>query len=412
MRGSRTRRTKRSASQIVCLFLLLTLLSGILLFGVERSTDEIGRETAEIATYTYTERFEAYVFRDETAFLSTNNGPVEYLVPEGGAVAQDEAVANVYVGDLGGTVQRDRAAEIYAEIERLERSLERDVIAWQAIYFENYADMMGALGTGDLQAGLGAGKALADTLEKRSVLSDNGQAVRIRLAALYQEAEELIRNVKEDVHMLTASQDGYFTRITDGYEATFGIGGIADLTPETLRSRLSSPIATDKNVGKVIDGGVFYLAIPIPSDRAYGYVEGAQYGVSMTRGGYTSMTLERIATSEDGQEMLLILRAERMPDGMDYARRQLVEIEKEQVKGLRVPLAALREEQSAQGVKQYYVYVVKDGRAVKRPVEQILCHGESGVCIVSLSVLPNYLSVGEQILITSRTVYEGKELIR
>ncbi|MBE6702558.1 MAG: hypothetical protein E7585_03990 [Ruminococcaceae bacterium] len=413
MRRNAARRARYRVSQVICVLLLLALLAAILFWELDHKASGIGWETAKIATYTYTDRFEGYVFREETALQSGGyNGPIEYQVTEGSAVKAGDHLANVYLGDLGGTAQRDQAAEIYEEITRLERALERDVIAWQATYLSSYADMMRYLTAGDWQVALCAGEKVAETLERRSVMSNDQRAViEDRIVTLYAQADALLRNVTQDVRKLSATQDGFFTTETDGYEASFGTDAIAALTPEALKARLSQPNPTSWNVGKVVDGGTFYLVIPILPEDAIGYAEGDTYRVHMARGGEADMLLERISSSADGKEMILILHAEKMPVGMDYARRQPIVLEKKSVRGLRVPRAALMVEAGQTGLpNDYFVYVIKGGKAVKRPIEEILCE-EGGVCIVSLSVAEGFLSVGEQILITSRSVYEGKELI-
>ena len=57
-----------------------------------------------------------------------------------------------------------------------------------------------------------------------------------------------------------------------------------------------------------------------------------------------------------------------------------------------------------------FVYVVKNGIAEKRRV-RVLCE-ENGCCIVAANAGVGYLAAGENVLVTWRSVYEGKELNR
>ena len=57
-----------------------------------------------------------------------------------------------------------------------------------------------------------------------------------------------------------------------------------------------------------------------------------------------------------------------------------------------------------------FVYVVRSGVAEKRRV-RVLCE-DNGSCIVAADGGEGYLAAGENILVTWRSVYEGKELNR
>ena len=406
------RHSRHRTWQVVWALLLLTLLVAILLIEVYRGMGAIGRETVKLMTYTETDRCVGYVFRTESVLETGNGGALEYSVGEGAAVQAEQLLVKAYRNDLGGTVQRDRAAEIYEEIARLERALERDLM-WSESYFTSYADMMTALTAGDLQGGAAAGEALAIALEKRSVINNDSEAaerVRVRIATLRAEAEELIRNVKQDPDELKAAQSGIFTARTDGYEMLFDMASVATLTPEGLKSKLAAAVATDRHVGKVVDNGAFYLVIPATPREAMSYTADTVYAVSMASGASCDMLLERIVPSDDGKEMLLLLRADKMPVGMDLSRRQAVTLYRETVQGLCIPRSALQTEQDESGKPRCFVYVAKNGRAEKRSIEQVL-YDRGGCCIVATSEGERHLSQGEQVLISSRTLYEGRRLI-
>lgn len=391
-------------AQFICVLLLLSFLIAVLSIEAQRNAVSYSREAAKAVSYTVTDSLSGYVFRDETTFHSSNNGPIEYLVADGSAVKAGDQLANVYVDDTG-TDKRQTAAALYAEIARLERSLTRDVIAWQLTYFESYEGMMGAVSAGDLRTGLNAAGSLATTLERRSAFGDHEAEVRVRIATLRAEAEELIRYVDRP-QVFSAAEDGcYFSYQTDGYEALFGTAAVGDLTPEGLDRLLDSKALADDAVGKLVSGGEFYLAVPTSLAHVQSYTPGEIYRVRMARGGDIKMRLLRIAASNEGDEALLILYAEKCPNGMDLCRRQPVEIERSTVSGLRVPAAALYHEDGEDAV-----YVATDGVAARRRV-QVLCR-EGGSCIVALCHEEGYLREGEMIVMTTRSVYDGKELRR
>lgn len=389
--------------QAFCAVLLIALLVGILVLESYRSAAGIGRKTAAFEVLTRTDALEAYVFRDEAAFHSSNNGPVEYLVGQGASIRAGDPVARVYVDDTN-TGKRAAAAELYAEIDRLERSLEQDAVAWQLSYAEAYGAMMASIGGGSWQSGLGAAQGLAQTLEKRSTMTGDAEAVRVRIATLRAQAEELVRYVKDGAETLHAKDFGYFSHTTDGYEASFGTAAVADLTPERLTNLLSQPNGTGGHVGKWISAGSFYLAVPATSEIAARYETGRVYRIRLIRGGRLDARLVRVSPSEDGGESLLILQVAKMSGDMSFSRRQPVVIEREQVMGLSVPADAV----FAEG-EENFVYVSSGGVAAKRRV--ILLHRDACGCIVAAGGKEGYLSAGENVLVSPRHIYEGKGLI-
>lgn len=404
MNRNADKRLGRYVIQLICVILLLSLLIEILSVEIQRNAVSYGGEAAKRASYTVTDSFSGYIFRDETTLRSSNNGPIEYLVPDGSAVKKGDPLVNVYIDDTG-TDKRQSAAAIYEEIARLEQALEKHVIAWQLTYTESYQDMMSAVSAGDLRAGLSAADGLASTLERRSAFGDNEAQLRVRIATLRAQAEELVRYVDAPQAFVSQEDGYYFSRQTDGYEALFGTAAAQNVTPEGLKNLLESKQLDSNAVGKLVSAGEFYLAVPVCEKQAREYTVNSTYRVRMARGGELQMLLSRIARSDDGTELLLIFWAARCPAHMDLCRRQPIEIERQTVSGLRVPASALCHENGEDAV-----YVTSNGTAAKRRVE-ILCR-EGGSCIVAIRHEEGYLREGEVILITARSVYEGKELRR
>ena len=111
MNKSADKRTRNHVAQALCVLLLLSFLIAILGVEVRRNAATYGREAAKAASFTVTESFSGYVFRDETTLHSSNNGPIEYLVADGSAVNAGNRLVNVYVDDTGAD-QRQTAASL------------------------------------------------------------------------------------------------------------------------------------------------------------------------------------------------------------------------------------------------------------------------------------------------------------
>ncbi len=382
--------------QLLCILLLLALLITMLATEVLRNARQVTRERAVVATYTYTDSLSGYVFRNELALQTGNNGPVEYLVSDGTQVLSGDTVARVWVDDSGSD-KRERAAAIYAELAHCEAALAEYETAWQADYLSNYAALMQNASTGKLQNGAAAASKLAADLARRDAEQQQSKAVLLqRVGALRAELQTLVANVDAPETLKTALS-GRFYRESDGYEATFGISAIDSLTPQTLTALLSAPQSDTQTVGKVASDGEWYLALPLTRTLADTYAVGEHYTVHIAND-TVSMLLSRISYDESGNEALLILHADKAPGTPLDCRRQQVQIEKQSVSGIRIPTAAVMEENT--------VYIEVDGVAQSRRIRPIV--QENGCLLIAFCEEDDYLHEGEEVLLSVRKIYDGK----
>ena len=402
MRKVSVRQKRRNALDLLFAFLLLALLVAILLAEITRSASAVSRERAVMTSFTVTEAYEGYLFRDEEVLLTTNNGPIEYHAFEGDAVSAGDTVANVYT-DGTGRDKREQAAAIYAEIAALEKALATGDTAWQTAYLSSWSEVMGAPSAGNWRGGAESASSLADALIHRdtALTGDTGRAaIEARIAELTAAAEDLVRY--EQMLPVRAATSGVFTTTVDGLESIFGKGTIADLTPEGLQQKLTTAPAGGDAIGKLIDTGECYIAIPLSGSAADTYTVGNTYRIRFTRcGAAIDMELSRISYSTDGAAALLILYTDAAPAALDPSRRQTVEIERETVTGLALPAAAVQTDGTSE-----VVYIEVDGKAVARAIKVL--YRDAGVLILAPDAGEGYLAEGDEALVTERSLYEGR----
>lgn len=398
--STRAHERRANITQVICILLLLVLLIGIVANEVLRSavTDT---EAARSVTLVETDLLEGYVFRDETAIPSTNNGVIDYCVANGAAVAEGQLLAAVYT-DESGTDQRERAAVLLAEKARLLNALENGV-AWQPDYIASYASLMNTLADGNLRGTAESAATLTDALCHRAAGVGAEERYRARITAIDAEVAEMVRNVDAPQER-TADADGSFYYETDGYEALFGIDAANGLTPEGLDALLAAPRPTKNHIGKVASCGVWYLAIPVTAQIAKAYRVGARHTVRIAAcNTETEMDLVAITHGEDDARALLVFYSAKKPDSLDAARRQSVVITRAPVSGLSIPASALRDENGVRGV-----YVNDNGVARWRRVEILSELG--GAAIAAPVAGDGMLREGEEIILTARRLYDGKTL--
>lgn len=384
--------------QILTILLLLSLLCFMLVNELLRVRNHHSTEQATVTSYTKTDLLTGYVFRNETALRSNNNGPITYFAREGEQLTAGSVVAEVYLDDTASD-KREQAAALQQKIEICEIALAEQTTPWQGIYLSDYAALMGALGTGNFIAAEKSANGVAASLALRdATATQTADALRAEIAALQAQLQELVAYVDAPQSVPTEA-DGYFYRTVDGYEALFGTAAAQNLSPEGLETLLNSPTDTADCIGKMLRDGTWYLALPADAALAATYEVGASYTVRFESAALsTQLVLEQINFAANGESALLLLRGNSLPEGLDVCRRQSVLVEKETVQGLSVPAAALNEDGT--------VFVNENGVARVRRL--------SPVCDRPLLSLPGeaegFLREGEQILVSTRSLYDGKVL--
>lgn len=391
----------RLFAQLLCVVLLLALLASMLITEGLRADAAVSYERAKMASYTYTDALSGYIFRDESALESNNNGPIEYAVENGAAVDSSTVVAHVYIDDTD-TDKRERAAAIYEEIAELQAALDAAGTHWQASYVTEYAALMRALGAKDLPQATESADALATVLTGRDATDPSTlSAIETRIAALREELALLVRHV-DAPQSVSGSAEGFFYREADGYEALFGTQVAPTLTPKLLNTLLEDPQDSPSIIGKVIGRGAWYLALPVSVSLAETYTVGEAYTVHFDSSATTlPLRLCAINPDADSDLALLILRGEEYPTALGNIRRHAVRIEKQTVTGLRIPAAALQEDHS--------VFVEENGVARLRYVTPIL-DTEGCLLISPTGEGTDALREGEHVLVSARRIYDGKVL--
>lgn len=383
--------------EILFAALLLALLVLTLASEISRFSEMVSFETVELATYTHTDTLCGYVFRDESAPGTLNNGPIDYLAADGTAVQKGDVLAQVFRDDTG-TDKRERAAALYAQIAEYEAALS-NADTWGNDYYDAYTLLMQGLtqkgGTASVKDAAALSAVIGGKDAAKSQLADEMQQ---KIEALKKELQELTVHTN-DPHTVSAEIDGVFYHEADGYEALFGTDAAATLSPTTLSELLQVAPAVTETVGKLVSCGTWYLAVPTSKSLADTYRVGDTYTVHFAQGS-AQMLLARIATDETPDAAILMFSAAQKPTWLGAARRQSVTVEKESVSGLCIPACAV--------VNGDSVFVLRDGKAWLCPITPLL--KENGCLLLSAEGKEGSLQKGDVVILCERQLFHGKVL--
>ncbi len=184
---------------------------------------------------------------------------------------------------------------------------------------------------------------------------------------------------------LLSAHSGYFSCVTDGYEAV--------LTPEFVTSASAEELMTaepqicDTAYGRLISGQTWYFAAPMPNRNL-------RVGQTVTLCvGELRCTAEVLRA----QDVLLLSCTQNLQEMTDL-RRQEARIILRSLRGLRVPNEAIYHEDG-----QTFVYVLEGKRARRREIEILFCEEESVLA-------GGELREGAQVIVTNTELTDGMVL--
>ncbi len=368
---------------------------------------------------------EGYLLRDETVIRSNGGGVVDYAVADGERVGKGALLAQVYAATDDGSVRR-RVMAIDEELALLDASaigegvVSADTSATDAQIGDLLYTIRDNLVSGRYDYARRETDSLLIQLNRRKIITGQVQNYTGRIAALSAERAALTARLAGGAQQLRAADSGYFFYGTDGYEAVFDTDPAA-LTLEAFDAmRAAEPSADSRAVGKLVNGYIWYLAVPIEKTALDPFTEGESYAVAFPYN-YDitlTMTLSRVLTDIDREDALLIFSSGTMPEGFSYLRLQHVEITTSAHTGLRVPAEAIRVIDDLT-----CVYIVRGGIVELRRVDILL--ERNGDCIVaevtdaavesdadgeSADWPPPYLARYDEVVVAGKDMYVGKVL--
>lgn len=314
--------------------------------------DSVVFEEAQAYNAKQTVVSDGVIFRDEDVLRTSHNGVLEALFDEGEHVPANTDVARIY-GDVS-----DESRERIADIDRRIKLLESSNLTSTSLFDTKYVDkqisemyylICDKLSRGDLEYAAGKTDDLTVLLNQREIITNKRLNFNNEIAALKAQRESITGSVANS-HTVKTSASGYYYSVTDGYETTFDPDMLASITPEEFDSLRKQPAVsyTQDNggfsAGKTVSSHTWYIACPIDKIVASGFDEGAVYTVSFpySANEMIDFTLERIASTPNSENALLILKTNIVPGTFSFTRTQKIEIVYDSVGGVRIPAGALR----------------------------------------------------------------------
>lgn len=379
------------------LFAALVLYIGYYFYNSSKSS----LKTVLASVYTVEDgiRVDGYFVKNEK-LLSGDGGYIALTAEEGDKLAAGDAYATEYTS----ADALERASLIKStklEIQQTESLMSSSVSKDRAN--DSILDLAYAVNSGDFSSLdessigvktyiLGGGTEYGD-----EQLSQQLSELQDSLAAL--EAEE---NSDSAAKAIVAEETGTFSSIVDGFEGV-SPDMISDITPDRLKELFKEGESRDPvTLGKLVTGVEWYFAAIMDAEDAADFKIGESETISFASifDEPVKMKVENIGPEADGQQVV-VFSCSKYFFKAAAARNTDGTIVRESYSGIRVPKEAMHLDEDG----NTFVYVVT---GIRVGVKQVEILGELDDCYIVSDNKSSELRAGDEIIVTSKEIYEGK----
>lgn len=409
----------KPGTNIVRAIILLLFVAAVAYFGFYAYHIFYGSYTTT-TVYSYTSQStlsaEGYLIREETV-LGDGGSLEEIVVAEGENVANGDVIARIYSSE--SALQQHQTLEaLELELERLEyiRSRgtdESDALQLNSEIIDAMVSLKGSMARQDFTSLDDQVENLQDLIFRRDFTYSTSSSLSDQIAAVESQIYELENATESAVSTIYSPASGVFSALVDGYEDSFSIDALEDLTPASLREMAAQKSSVSGNeLGKVITSFTWYYAA-IMSEDVTKYLSSGDTATIKFEGsaGNQEMTVQSISAANEDGEVAVVFVSDKNISSTTLLREQNVDVIYATYEGLRIPSQALRADQST---GELGVYRISGAQAEWVPVE--LIYSGSDYYLVrsvesdSMSELEeaNRLRAGDEVLVTGKNTYSGK----
>lgn len=409
----------KPSKHVVRAIMLLLFLGAAAYFGVYAyHIFWGGYETATVYSYTGQSTLPAqgYLVREETV-LAEGGSLEEIVVAEGENVAVGDVVARVYSSE-SALEQHRQLEELQSELARLTYIRTRGTEEADAMRLnQEIVTAITQLRADTSQGNFTTLDDQVDYLKDLIFRRDYTYSTSVALHQQIQSLEDQILNLQSATESATSTiyspAAGIFSAMVDGYESSFSIESLDNLTPEDLRAMAQNKSSVSGNeLGKVITDFNWYYAA-IMSEDVTKYLSSGDTATVNFEGttGAQEMTVQSVSRANETGEVVVIFTSNRNLSATTLLREQNVDVAYGSYTGLRIPARALRADQKT---GELGVYRISGAQAEWVPVELIFSGSDyylvRSVSKDNMSQLEEaqMLRQGDEVLVRGKQIYDGK----
>ncbi len=352
---------------------------------------------------------QAVIFREEASYPLNYSGSLLFTVSDGDKVGNGSVIAKVYQND-DDAVNATAVENLSEEIELLDEirlpSLS-GVTSIESINRQIYSEIVdikdAAEGSVLLDIDYNYDNLITLLYQKSISVNQNVNYLDTLIADLRGERDSLSATISPPDNIYTNS-GGYFVSFTDGLEEYLSIENGFALTPAQIDEISKQEIEIDFENYKLATSYENYFAVLVDAVQAEIFEGRNSVTISYDALIADSIKADIISINYyDDEQAVMILKTINTSESVFTNRTVNVEIFKNEVSGLRVPITALRIIDDVFGV-----YIVQNNKLTFKKVDII--YEDESYFIAEMQSDSDYLLLFDEVVVGGTDLYEGKQV--
>lgn len=310
-------------------------------------------ETAIRAKADESEIFDGVYVRDEKVLTYSGTGAVSYQVSDGGKIAVGDVIAEIYSNETIIEQQQQMEA-IQKKLDVLQR-ISNPGILEQAQpadlsrqIAQHYEGIVRSRDQSDLDAVADAEQQFVEAQSTYQIVTSKGAvSFADQIADLSAQLQTLQAAQSPAVDTILADSSAYFVSHVDGYESTWKVASIPNLTPDDLKDVIQNKEEQAESlkegvVGKTISSYGWYM-LGLIDNKDLKYQVGDTVTLRLLTSSATAKaTIQELRNTETDGEVLVVIYCDTMTSDFVQNRTERVEMILGEYEGIKVPREAIR----------------------------------------------------------------------
>ena len=352
MSEAKTNRSKLTKRILIGVAIALVLVYIVFLFITTNflGNDSIVTETAYHSKAYDIVESKAIVARNEEYLQGNTSGVLVYDVSDGGKVTADGVVATAYASqDDVSALQQIKALD--AQIDYLKSLSEVNSSANVGIdtinsqINERLTAVLKSVNARDFSNIRTAEDNLLTSILRKQILTGEQGDLSVKISELTAQRDSI--SAGASIGTVKAGSAGYFVSKVDGYEKTFDVTKLDELTPEDVENAAASDINPDDYIGKIINDVNWYLLCPVTQDQATALSHADQnikIRLPSAVDGEIPAKIAHVNNLTNSDRAVAVIQCNYMNDALSKLRKENVEIIVNEYEGLKISKSALHDD--------------------------------------------------------------------
>ena len=291
-----------------------------------------------------------YVARDEDYLPASSNGVLVYDVSDGDKVTSDGVIATAYatqedVAALQQAEELDRKIEYLESLNSVNTSANIGIDTINGQINDRLLSVMKSINAHDYSDISHEEEDLLTSILRKQILTGEQGDISDKIADLKNQRAAI--SVGAPTGTVKAGSAGYFVSKVDGYEKTFDITKLDELTVDDIENASPAEIDPEAYTGKIIKNVNWYLLCPVTADEATALSHADQtvkIRLPSAVDGEIPAKIIGVNAHADGERAVAIIQCNYMNDALSKLRRENIEIIVNEYEGLKISKAALHDD--------------------------------------------------------------------